>query len=220
MKRTVTDDKAVSANMNRLKHLQKRGEALLEYWDRLLPGVSPSTEDFHAWCGNPLWIYTKYREIQLQSMTEMVFDNLPDSAKYPPMDDEPPKYNPLQPTRQGMFTTHGAPKKTKFQERGRYQKVCNLAGQAKTFRDEDPIVVNHTWLKLEKGKLVIPKDSKAKLVKHFTHTYSDEAMAVGGELEGLMEGLAKVFTVTGGKLPISTDRDGRPVIDQKALKKI
>ncbi len=219
MEKTTTDHAAISENMSKLKRLERVGNDLLEYWERILPGVPVTTEDYHAWAGDPDFIYRKYREVQLRSMTPIVFDHLPLEARRPELDDPMPQHNPLAVTRMGAAgTTYSGPVKPKFHP-GRYEKVCRLAGMAKSVRDEHPVIVTHRWLRVEKGRVVIPKIAKDKLVKHFTHEYTDEQLKVAKATEQILAGIQKVHELTGGRLPITT-KGGKVELDQAALKKL
>ncbi len=220
MKKTTVDREAVRANMSKLKTLKKFGSDLLEYWPRLIKNVSPSTEDYRKWAGNPAYIYERYRELQLEAgLTELVFDNLPAQAQQPELDDPRPQHNPLQVTRQGEGgTVHGAPQRSKFQP-GRYPKVARLAGMVKNFRDEHEIIVNTDWLELRKGKLEIIKDAEKRLTHHFTTTFTDKQMEAAEATEAILAGFQKVYELTGGKIPIST-KGGKVTVDEQAIKRL
>ncbi len=217
MKKTATDTAAVAANMGELKRLKKFGSDLMEYWGRLLPGISPSTEDYRQWAGDPGYIYQRYREIQLENgMTAQVFDSLPIETRQPELDDPRPIFNPLQVTRHGEGGTHSSgPERSKFTP-GRYARTAQLAGQVKTSRDGHPIIVSPEWLEMRRGQLEIVKDAEKRLTAHFTHVFTPEQVAVGETVEALTAGLQKVLALTGGRLPITQEGE----LDINALKRI
>lgn len=222
MKKTYIDEEAIAANIQALRRLRRTGNDLIEYWGRLIKNQQPTTADYRAWAGNPDYIYERYREINLKAMTPEVFDHLPPETQRPPLDDPPEVRNPLaglHVTRQGPDGTHRShPGPSKFTP-GRYAKTARLAGMPGRTSDTKAIIVSPEWLELKNGEVVISKDAEKRLTEHFTHTFTDEQLAVGNEMEGMLSSIEKVFKITGGKLPI-TMKAGRPELDINQLKRM